>query len=485
MAEVVETVLVGSMKELRRQLGQPSRADIQELRLDAVRDVDVAGALSARRLPVIVTCRARWEGGLFDGSEEERIGLLVQAAEGGAEFVDVEWRADPAAIERCRRATRVVLSHHDFSGVPSDLAERVAAMSRVGASVTKVAVMPGSLRECLGFKEAMDRRAHGDRVAIAMGPAGKISRAWPAWTGSRWTYAGAAAPGQIDVDDSIDLYRVRETTRSSEVFAVAGCPLGHSASPAMHNAALASLGIDAVYVPLETSSADELLAIGESIGLRGASVTIPLKRPLVSTGRVQGDDLVVRIGALNTLRQSGDGWEGRNFDVAGFLSPLTDRHVPLAGRRAVVLGAGGAARAAAWGLASARASVSIAARRRTAAEELAADLGVGVAAWPVDANWDVLVNTTPLGMSPHVAESPATTATFAGSADSKVVYDLVYNPSDTELLRQARTAGATAIGGLDMLVSQACHQLEWWTGRAAPRDVMQSAAKKFLETSRP
>src|SRR4051812_10757008 len=118
MAEVVETVLVGSMKELRRQLGQPSRADIQELRLDAVRDVDVAGALSARRLPVIVTCRARWEGGLFDGSEEERLGLLVQAAEGGAEFVDVEWRADPAAIERCRRAARVVLSHHDFSGVP-------------------------------------------------------------------------------------------------------------------------------------------------------------------------------------------------------------------------------------------------------------------------------------------------------------------------------------------------------------------------------
>jgi 3-dehydroquinate dehydratase/shikimate dehydrogenase len=485
MAQVVETLLVNSMVELRRRLEAPSRADMQEIRLDAVRDADVAGALAARRRPVIVTCRARWEGGLFDGSEEERLKLLVQAAEAGAEFVDVEWRAPREAIERCRRATRIVVSHHDFSEVPADVRGRVDAMRRVGGTVTKIAVTPQSLRECLAFKNAIAAVDATDIVAIAMGPAGRITRVWPAWIGSRWTYAGTAAPGQIGVDESIDVYRVRESTPASAVFAVAGCPLGHSASPAMHNAAFAALKMDAVYVPLETASADDLMAMADGIGLRGASVTIPLKRALASADVSRDDDLVDRIGALNTLRRTPEGWASRNFDVAGFLAPLVRRGVPLAGTRALVLGAGGAARAAIFGLASKGAIVAVAARRREAAAQLAADLGVVAAGWPPESDWDLLVNTTPVGMWPDVAESPAGAASFGDAVNgAKTVYDLVYNPAETELLRRARAAGATAIGGLDMLISQACHQFEWWTERQAPRDVMESAAKRFLEAPR-
>jgi shikimate dehydrogenase len=350
-------------------------------------------------------------------------------------------------------------------------------MRRTGASLTKVAITARCLADCLTLKAAA--RGGENHVAIAMGPHGQITRAWPSWIGSQWTYAGAAAPGQIGVDDSLDLYRVRDTRATSAVYGIAGSPLGHSASPAMHNAAFAGLGMDALYVPLQTASADDFFRMADGIGLQGASVTIPLKQTLL-TSRVAGDELVGATGAVNTLRRNGAGWEGRNFDVAGFLAPLGARNIALRDRHAIVLGSGGAARGAIRALASQGAKVRVSARRPEAASELAAAFRVGVADWPPAPGWDLLVNTTPVGMSPHVDESPLAADGFAGSA-GKVVYDLVYNPAETLLLRLARGAGAITIGGLEMLVSQACRQFEWWTNLEAPRDVMETAAKRFLQ----
>ncbi len=475
---VVETVVADTMKELIARRDRDTPADMLELRLDGVRDVDVPGALSGRRHPVIVTCRPTWEGGRFDGREEERQGLLGQAARLGAEFVDVEWRADRSLFEKCLRgpALGVVISHHDFSGVPADLDDRVDAMRRMGARIVKVAVKAESIADCMRLKDAV----HGtdDHVAIAMGSAGQITRLWPAWIGSRWTYGGNAAPGQVAVKDLIECYRVRDTTAGTAVYGVTGSPLGHSASPAMHNAAFVTLGIDAVYLPFETNKTSEFLAAADVTKLGGASVTIPLKQALL-TPDVCVDDLPRQIGALNTLRRGPNGWEGRNFDVAGFLAPLDERSVELSDRRVVVLGAGGAARASAWALRSRGARVEISARRASAAQALAAELGVRAAGPRPDPGWDMLVNTTPVGMRPGVEESPLDERDLRGAA-GHVVYDLVYNPLDTRLLRLAAAAGAQVIGGLEMLVAQACRQFEWWTGRAAPAAVMEQAARAFL-----
>ena len=146
----------------------------------------------------------------------------------------------------------MVISHHDFSGVPADLEDRVACHAKRWArGVVKVAVKADSIADCVRLKDAV----HGtdDHVAIAMGPAGQITRLWPAWIGSRWTYGGSAAPGQVGVKELIECYRVRATTTATAAYGVVGSPLGHSASPAMHNAAFAALGIDAVYLPFETS----------------------------------------------------------------------------------------------------------------------------------------------------------------------------------------------------------------------------------------
>jgi 3-dehydroquinate dehydratase/shikimate dehydrogenase len=481
MAEVVATVVADTLAELRALRDRETDADLVELRLDGVRDVDVAGALAGRRRPVIVTCRPRWEGGRFDGSEEERLGLLAEAAERGAEFVDVEWQANRRALERCRAHTRVIVSNHDFEGVPPDLAARVRAMEGLDPAVVKVAVTASSIGDCLTLRRAVE--GVDSHVAIAMGPAGRVTRVWPAWMGSRWTYGGHAAPGQVSTRELIERFRVRETTAGTTAYAVTGAPLGHSASPAMHNAAFAALGLDAVYVPLETTQADEFFEMAEALPLAGASVTIPLKRILM-TSDVSVDGLSKEIGALNTLRRGSGGWEGRNFDVPGFLAPLERRGVVLRGRRAVVMGAGGAARAAVQGLRTAGADTAIAARRPDAARELASALGARAADWPPEPGWDLLVNTTPVGMWPRAEASPLEDAAFRRAAGA-IVYDLVYNPAETKLLAQARAAGAQAIGGLEMLVGQAALQFEWWTGRAAPVDLMREAAREFVDGLQP
>ena len=471
--QIVSTVTASSMAELRAARDAVHDADIVELRLDGVRDVDVAGALQGRRLPAIVTCRASWEGGRFDGAEDERLAILGGAIRAGAEFVDVEWKADRRSLPR--GSGRLVLSHHDFDDTPSDAAERLAAMRHAAPdAVAKLAVTTESLTDVVRLADAAVR-VDGDRVVIGMGAPGTITRVCPWLFGSVWTYGGHAAPGQLTVDALQHRYRVRTGSASRRLFGITGAPLDHSASPAMHNAAFSALGIDAVYVPLPSRDVIEFLRAAECLGVQGASVTAPMKLGWERAGVDLADD-ARDAGAVNTLKRQGATWAGRNFDVAGFLDPLDARGVQLSGLRALVLGAGGAARAAVRGLVSRGAAAAIASRRGDAAGELAASVGASTIAWPPTGAFDLIVNATPVGTHPRSADSPVT----LDDLEASLVYDLVYNPADTALLRAARKRGFDTIGGLDMLVGQARRQFEYWTGQAAPVDVMVRAAQEFL-----
>jgi 3-dehydroquinate dehydratase/shikimate dehydrogenase len=470
---VVETVIARTTRQLRA-LRDRAVGDMVELRLDHVEDLDVAGALEGRTRPVIVTCRASWEGGAFTGDEASRLAVLQRAIDLGAEYVDVEWRADRRPLVR-RGNTKIVLSHHDFGCTPGDLADRVAAMASEHPDVLKIAVHADRLTDCIVLRDTT--RLDLPHVAIAMGSAGQVSRLAPHVFGSLWTYGGAAAPGQIAARDLVDIYRVGSHGAGAALFGVAGAPLAHSASPAMHNAAFAALGIDAAYVPFETTEAGDLLATAQAFGVAGLSVTAPLKTEVFA--RVaERDELGTRTGALNTLCFGEGRWSGRNFDVAGFLAPFDRDGIDLAGQRAVVVGAGGAARTALWALRERSAQVEVAARRRDRAEALAGEFGARTADWPPAPGWDLLVNTTPVGTWPDVDAMPLE----AGAVTGRMVYDLIYNPEETALLRTARQNGAQVIGGLEMLVGQACLQFEWWTGRPGPRDVMMAAARRFLQS---
>jgi 3-dehydroquinate dehydratase/shikimate dehydrogenase len=453
-------------------------ADLIELRLDGVSDPDPVAALAGRRRPVVITCRPRWEGGRFDGSEEDRRRILGGALAAGAEYVDVEWRAHfDDLLSRSDRA-RIVMSSHDFSGVPAGLEEQAREMRASGAGVIKLAAKANRLSDCLPLlRLGMASRNDGQTVLIAMGEQGLASRVLASRFGSAWTYAGASVEvGQIDPSTLLSEYRFREISELTEVYGVTGSPVSHSVSPPMHNAAFKAIGRDAVYLPLPAADADDFADFARSINLDGASVTIPFKVPLLA--RVDDVSTSARqVGALNTIRRIGGRWLGTNTDVRGFLQPLEDRGVELRGLRASVLGAGGSARAVVVALQSQGAEVTVHARRREAAEAVAVLGGGRAGAWPpARDSWDLLVNCTPLGMHPGVDGTPMPAGTLRG----RVVYDLVYNPSDTRLLREAAAAGCQTIGGLEMLVAQAEEQFHWWTGERPPAGVMQRAATTRL-----
>src|SRR5262245_52732720 len=170
---ICETVTADRMADLRRGRDRATAADLVELRLDGIADLDIAGALEGRTKPVIVTLRPEWEGGRYQGSEEQRLRLLSHAVRLGAEYVDLEWRAEWRQVARGDR-TQVILSTHDFDRVPDDLHDRVRAMRQAGADIVKIAVPAQRLTDCLTLRDAV--RNAGRVVAIAMGPAGQITR---------------------------------------------------------------------------------------------------------------------------------------------------------------------------------------------------------------------------------------------------------------------------------------------------------------------
>jgi shikimate dehydrogenase len=403
--------------------------------------------------------------------------VLAAAAESDAEYVDVEWRAERGRLPAIA-PERLVLSHHSFDGTPADLPERAAEMRRASPrAAVKIACAIGPLSDLIALRDAAVADT-GRHIVIGMGAAGAISRVLPVAFGSEWTYGGAAAPGQLPVDELDRQYRIRSQSAATRVFALTGHPLAHSASPAMHNAAFAALGIDAVYVPIESREARALFEVAEAFGVEGVSVTAPLKpvRAWAEAG-VDVDERGRQIGAANTLRRGGGSWTATNFDVEGFLAPLHARGIAIAGRRCVVLGTGGAARAAAWALVHEGARVEVCGRRPEAATALAEELGASAGAWPPAPGWDLLVNATPAGTAPDAHIAPLE----RDAIDGRVVYDLVYHPRRTQLLRWAEAAGAMTIEGLDMLVAQAALQFTHWVGQAAPLEVMRKAAEQFLE----
>ncbi len=472
------TVTATSTAELRHRRDAVRDADLVELRLDGVSDPDVAGALAGRRVPVIVTCRPAWEGGRFDGSEEERRRMLGEALERGAEFVDVEWRAGFEDLLRQTGGRRIVLSSHDFESVPADLADRARTMRAAGAEVVKIAVSARRLSDCIPLAELGAATGRdGGVVLIAMGARGLITRVLPERFSSQWSYAGSVdSVGQISPSAMLDLYRFRSLGSGTALYGLVGSPIDHSVSPDMHNAAFEATSIDAVYLPLPAADAQDFTTYARAFGLKGASITIPYKVSLFD----HVDEVVAaarRVGAINTIAVEGSRWIGGNTDVAGFLQPLIDLGVALPRVRAAVLGGGGSARAVAVGLSGAGADVTLHARDSGRALEAAHAVGARAAAWPPKSNnWDLLVNCTPVGMYPHVDQSPLPAASLTG----RYVYDLVYNPPKTRLLRDAAAAGCVTIGGLDMLVAQAQEQFSWWTGTKPPAGVMRAAAERKL-----
>lgn len=458
----------------------------------AVSLVERAAALVAlvRQRPgsTIVTFRLPADGGLWTAPESERRALYAAAAEAGVEYVDLE---QPLARAWARSGTtRRIVSLHDFEATPADLPALAAQLAAADADVVKLATWARSLDDVRRMLAAVET-APRPTVGLCMGPTGTPARMLAGRCGSPWTYAAPdagppPAPGQLPYRVLRDLYRFECLPRGAEVYAVIGDPIAHSKSPHVHNAAFAALGREAIYVPLHVRPDDlpGLFDHWRSWGLRGLSITIPHKEACLT--RVDEVEPTARaVGAVNTIVVREGRLLGYNTDVAGAIDSLDAAAGPdrdpdwLAGRETLVLGAGGAAKGIVYGLAERGARVRVAARTMQRAEALARELGATAVAW--DARHDVpaelVVNCSPVGMHPHVGESPFDVARLPAGA---IVFDTVYNPEETRLLAEARARGLRTVPGSEMFLRQAARQCELFTGQPPPLEAMRAAFRSAM-----
>lgn len=498
---------------MREAVGQAVRAgaDAVELRLDYLSqptEEDLRGLLADRPCPVIVTARSPAEGGHGELSQDARLRLLEAAARLDAEWIDIELAtlqavgSLPPALARVA-ARKLIVSAHDFVGRP-DLPALLARLEGGPGAVNKIAFAASGPEDALAAIDLL-RASRKPAIALAMGEHGLASRILAAKFAAFGTFASltagsASATGQPSIADLRGLYRWADITPATKVYGVIGCPVGHSMSPAIHNAAFAAAGQDAVYLPLRIEPGAEHFnrfidaALARPwLGLAGLSVTIPHKEnALARVGTDNVDPLAASIGAINTVALTGDPDRpmlGRNTDYAAAIDALVEAmgwaREDLAGRRVAVLGAGGAARALVAALAHYGAHTTIYNRTVLRGETLAAEFdspvapvrAAGMDALPT-ARAEIVINCTPIGMFPHVDACPLPDDfDLAGVA---VVFDTIYNPATTELLRRAARAGCRTVTGLEMFVNQAVAQYELWTGRPAPRQAMREVVLRRL-----
>jgi 3-dehydroquinate dehydratase / shikimate dehydrogenase len=437
-------------------------------------------------ITVIATCRRATAGGKFQGSIAAQLEILAKAAAAGCQLIDIELqtavRLKPAQLEKLHAKAAIVLSFHDFRATEK-LDETLKKMAAYPADFYKIVGTARSLYDNVTMMRFLER--HHDEhalVGLCMGEQGIISRVLAVRAGSRFTFAAVTAnektaPGQVTAQELRSTYRIDQVDAATKVFGVVGDPISHSLSPAIMNAALRRENVNGVFLPLHAKSLKDLLACVREIPIHGLAVTMPYKEDILPF-LDNTDPFTAKIGACNTVVRSQDGkLYGFNTDTSGVVRPLEQR-MTLNDARVLVLGAGGAARAAVFGLRERGAQVFILNRSLPAAQKLArqakarsikrADLK--------KLDFDVIINATPVGMGNN-RESPLN----ADEIKAQYVFDMVYDPAETKLIQLARLRGVQVILGREMFVHQAARQFEIWTGKPAPREDMMRIVQVALE----
>ena len=427
---------------------------------------------------VIATCRRVASGGKFRGSIASQLDILAKASALGCQLVDVELstaqKCKPAQLQKLRARSALILSYHDFRGTKK-LDETLEKMRAFPADFYKVVSTATTLSDNVTMIQFLGREADNHSlVGLCMGEQGIISRVLGVRAGSVFTFAAVGpgeetAPGQATAQELRSVYRIDTVDAATRVYGVAGDPVAHSLSPAIMNAAFRRENVNAVYLALHAKTLKDLLNCVRQIPIHGLSITMPYKEAILPY-LDNTDSHTTKIGACNTVVRAQDGkLYGFNTDTSGVVRPLERRLTTLQDAKILVLGAGGAARAAVFGLKERGAEVYILNRNVAAGQKLArraharsmkrADLKKFA--------FDVIINATPVGMG-NTRETPLQEKEI----NARYVFDMIYDPPETRLLQLAKQRGAQIIPGIEMFVHQAARQFEIWTGKPAPQDDM-------------
>ncbi|MDR1507083.1 MAG: type I 3-dehydroquinate dehydratase [Treponema sp.] len=489
--------------------------DMAELRVDCL-DPDerflIRSFPEKAGLPVILTIRRKADGGFFEDGEGSRVALLskgIAFAEVDRRrnfaYIDIEEDLEVPGLEEVVRTfgTRIIRSYHNIEGTNDDIPGKLKKLLRVGDEIAKIAVTPHTMEDVVKVYRAARETRHTEKILLCMGHLGVNTRILAAKIGSYLCYCSAsertglhaAAPGQLDPKELVNLYRFRGIGKTTRVFGLAGFPLKVTNSPHIFNTAFNHEKINAVYLPFPSDSLKSFFDLAEEIGLAGAAITIPYKEEVISLLKDSSAG-VKAAGACNTIvpvkaepapeRGTRDsrpgGWTGYNTDSAGFsgslLSFIGKKH--FHGLGITVLGAGGAAGAVVSEISRLRGKCLILNRNQARAKELAAPYKYkwggldGRGLDMMDRYSDIIVQTTPVGTVPDIEADPFDLYRFTGR---ETVMDLIYRPERTAFLKRAEKAGCKVLNGFDMLVRQATLQYQLFLSRDFPMELIPRLEK--------
>uniref|UniRef100_A0A0E0FLP3 Shikimate dehydrogenase n=1 Tax=Oryza nivara TaxID=4536 RepID=A0A0E0FLP3_ORYNI len=465
-------------------------ADLVEIRLDFIGSKfrpreDLPRLLRGCPLPAIVTYRPNWEGGQYEGDDATRFEALRLAMELGVNYVDIELKVADKFIsfiygskpEKCK----LIVSAHNYESTPSceELADLVARIQAVGADIVKIATTANDIVDVSQMFQVMVH-CQVPMIGLVMGEKGLMSRVLSPKFGGYLTFGSldatkVSAPGQPTVEELLDIYNIRRIGPDTKVLGVIANPVKQSKSPVLHNTCLQSVGYNAVYLPLLADNIARFLSTYSSPDFSGFSCSLPFKVDAVQCCH-KHDPVAKSIGAISTIIRRPDGkLVGYNNDYIGAISAIEDgiggpgsknaAVTPLAGRLLVVVGAGGAGKAIAYGAKEKGARIVVANRTYEKAVSLAAAVG-GHALRLAELETFrpeegmILANATSLGMYPNVDGTPIPKQALSFY---DVVFDAVYAPKVTRLLREAEECGVKVVSGVEMFLRQALGQFERFT----------------------
>ena len=476
-----------SMSKAREQITSAVEiADVLEFRLDLIETYELNALLDASSLPVIVTNRSKLDGGQFKGEDEDRVQSLRDALKAGADYVDIEVSTPREILQPLLEEsdpTQIILSYHDFSHTPEDFNPLYETMCEMPGEIIKIVTYARDLHDNLKMFELLKRAKQEKQklIGLCMGNLGEISRILSPLFGGFLTFGSLAtgqesAPGQMPAITLKDIYRVNDERADFKVYGVVGNPVSKSLGYLVHNRAFHEKDSPDIYVSFLVDNVEKFFNGFKDL-FSGLSVTMPAKEqimPLLS--RV--DETAKKIGAVNTVVREGNQWVGYNTDCSGAIKAL-EACTSLQGKNVLILGCGGTAKAIGYGVKEKGGRLTITyhgdkERGESLAKELACELVHAREAGtrPID----ILINCSPVGMSPNVDETPFLARDLK---QGMVVFDSVYNPMETKLLREAKTAGCTVIPGIELFINQAARQFELWTGQTAPTEIMRRATPGY------
>jgi len=492
---ITASIMPSSQKEAITLLEKAlEKGELAEIRIDLIKDLNLSeinNKFDKKR--IIVTNRKKDEGGLFEGSESERISPLIDALKIGFGFIDIESSSIDSLhnlISKRREynsKTNIIISYHNFEETPQDLKKILLQTENQGHDIVKIVAYAKDISDNLRIKDLVSSRSNQNKkiISFLMGEKGEISRILCNSWGSYTSYAplrgvGKTAPGQIPIEDLNDVYRADSINNTFDIYGLIGNPVKESIGYYVHNKLFSYYNMDAAYLNFLVDDLDRFMSSFKG-QFKGLCVTMPFKERIVPfLNKI--DTMAQKIGAINTIKKNNDSLFGTNTDWIGAVYSI-EKLTSINNKKVLILGAGGAGKAIAFGIANRQGEVIISNRNEKKARELSKNLGAETVLWEDrnDVEFDILVNATKIGMAPEDNNCPMEDSFFTKDLSGITVFDAVYSPLETRLLTRSREQGAKIANGLDMYIGQAMAQFELWTGIKPSSEKMEKFSKEALD----